>query len=88
MMKKRNSKIVAFRQSKATGGVNIIKRADPEIDFLKGLWTHSWYDYIIVYTLIVHNKMLSEAGRSYNKTRVVSPYRTRQRFRYYQLPPV
>jgi hypothetical protein len=32
--------------------------------------------------------MLSEAGRSYDKTRVVSPYRTRQRFRYYQLPPV
>ncbi len=32
--------------------------------------------------------MLSEAGRTYDKTRVVSPYRTRQRFRYYQLPPV
>lgn len=32
--------------------------------------------------------MYSEAGRSYNKTRVVSPYRTKQRFRYYQLPPV
>lgn len=37
MMKKRNSKMVAFRQSKATGGVNIIKRGDPDIDFLKGL---------------------------------------------------
>lgn len=32
--------------------------------------------------------MLSEAGRSYDKTRVVSPFRTRQRFRYYQLEPV
>lgn len=32
--------------------------------------------------------MLSQAGRSYDKTRVVSPYRTRQRFRYYQLDPV
>lgn len=32
--------------------------------------------------------MLSEAGRSYDKTRVVHPYRTKQRFRYYQLPPV
>ena len=32
--------------------------------------------------------MLSEAGRSYDKTRVVSPYRTKQRFRCYQLPPI
>lgn len=38
MMKKRNSKMVAFRQSKAPGaGINVLKRGDPEIDFLKGL---------------------------------------------------
>lgn len=37
MMKKRNSKMVAFRQSKAPGGVAIVRRGEPEIDFLKGL---------------------------------------------------
>jgi hypothetical protein len=38
MMKKRNSKMVAFRQSKAPGaGLNVLKRGEPEIDFLKGL---------------------------------------------------
>lgn len=32
--------------------------------------------------------MLSYAGKSYSKTRVVSPYSTRQRFLYYQLEPI
>ena len=32
--------------------------------------------------------MLSVAGRSYSKTKVVSPYKTAQRFRYYQLDPI
>ena len=37
MMKKRNSKMVAFRQSKAPNGGSILRRNDPEIDFLKEL---------------------------------------------------
>lgn len=32
--------------------------------------------------------MLSEAGKSYDKTKVPNPYSTRQRFRYYQREPV
>lgn len=32
--------------------------------------------------------MLSKAGRSYDKTRIVSPYKTRQRWLYYQREPV
>jgi hypothetical protein len=32
--------------------------------------------------------MFSEAGRSYEKTRIVSPYKTRQRWLYYQHEPV
>lgn len=36
-MKKRSSKIAAFRQSKGPNGGAILKRNDPEIEFLKGL---------------------------------------------------
>ena len=32
--------------------------------------------------------MLSEAGKSYNSTKIVNPYNTMKRFRYYQLEPI
>ena len=35
-----------------------------------------------------NNKMLSEAGKIYSKTKVVNPYNTARRFKYYQLDPV